>query len=378
MTLRERLAFTSQRGPGFDHIRLFAALIVLLHHCRTVQYADLRDDALFHFSHGFMDFGRFAVVIFFALSGFLVTPGLTRQGDVVTYAVNRSLRIFPGLILNVVLTILVLGPLLTTHSLGSYFSDPQTYRYLKNIVTSMVHYLPGVQTRNGSPLIVNGALWTLRFELLCYIVLAIGSVVGLLVRRRFFLVLWLASYALYVAMNFEPRIASHLSDRFVTFTALFVYFDAGAVLFLFGDYIPFSSSLAIAATAATLIALPLEGGAIVMPLSLPYVAVSCGLSFLPGKALLRHDLSYGVYVIHAPILVALIVLFPGLRIWWVAVAVVFSVTIVLAYASWIFIESPALKRKKAVSQWARRGLEAVNPVRRRRTEIAPSEASTEA
>jgi peptidoglycan/LPS O-acetylase OafA/YrhL len=144
VTLEDKLVSTSFRGPGFDHVRLVAAMIVLLHHCRGLQYPDLKDDPLLHYSAGFMDFGRFAVVIFFAISGFLVTPGLVRTGSVVDYAVHRTIRIFPGLIVNVVLTMLVLGPLLTTHSLVSYFSDPQMYLYAKNISTLTVRYLPGV------------------------------------------------------------------------------------------------------------------------------------------------------------------------------------------------------------------------------------------
>src|ERR1700730_3749205 len=127
MTFHGRLVSVAFRGPGFDQMRLVAATIVLLHHCRGIQYPKIQIDPLYHYSGGYMDFGRFAVVIFFAISGFLVTPGLVRSGSVLDYAVNRTARIFPGLIVNVVLTMLVLGPILTTHSLTSYFTDPGMY-----------------------------------------------------------------------------------------------------------------------------------------------------------------------------------------------------------------------------------------------------------
>ena len=94
-----------------------------MHHCRGIEYADLRDDALSRYSGGFIDFGLLAVVVFFAVSGFLVTPGLVRSGNLIDFTVRRALRIFPGLILVVVLTMVVIGPVLTTHSLASYFSD---------------------------------------------------------------------------------------------------------------------------------------------------------------------------------------------------------------------------------------------------------------
>jgi peptidoglycan/LPS O-acetylase OafA/YrhL len=361
VSLQDRLVLTSFRGPGFDHIRLVAAVIVLLHHSRGLQYPDIQNDPLLHYSAGHMDFGRFAVVIFFAISGFLVTPSLLRVGSIVDYAVNRMLRIFPGLIVNVVLTMLVLGPILTTYSLASYFTDWHVYLYAKNILTLMVRYLPGIVSGDGSPLVINGALWTLHFEVLCYIALAMFSALGLLRRRGLFLALWCASYAVYIAIGMSPTFAGVLFERFATFVSLFVYFGSGVLLYLFRERIPFSLVLASAASALVLLVLPLGGAAVVMPICLPYIVMFCGLCFLPGKALLRHDLSYGVYLIHAPILTAFALTFPDMHIWWIGAATVFVVTLALAYLSWMFVEGPALKKKKIVANWAHRRVELMMP-----------------
>jgi peptidoglycan/LPS O-acetylase OafA/YrhL len=361
MTFQDRLVSVSFRGPGFDQIRLVAATIVLLHHCRGLQYPNFDPnipDPLHLYSGGYMDFGRLAVVIFFAISGFLVTPSLVRSGSLADYAINRTARIFPGLVVNVVLTMLVLGPLLTTHSLKSYFADPQMYLYAKNILTLAVNYLPGVVWRDGSPLIVNGSLWTLHFEVLSYVALAISAAVGLLGRRGFFLALWFVFYAIYIAISIDPAILSeHLSPRFLTFDGLFVYFGSGVLLYLFRERIPFSLVLAGAALALVLAVLPLGAGSIVMPVCLPYIVVVCGLSSLPGRVLVRHDLSYGVYLIHAPILLAFGLAFPIMNnLWWIGAAIVFLVTLALAYVSWISVEGPALRKKKAMSNWVHRAL----------------------
>src|SRR5262249_52530373 len=107
--------------------------------------------------------------------------------------------------------------------------------------------------------------------------------------------------------------------------------------------------------------LPLGAGPIVMPICLPYFVVVCGLSSLPGKGLLRHDLSYGVYLIHAPILIAFGLAFPNMHIWWIGATTVFFVTLVLAYVSWVFVEGPALTKKKVVSNWIHRRIEAIMP-----------------
>ena len=201
--------------------------------------------------------------------------------------------------------------------------------------------------------------------------LAISGAVGLLGRRNLFLALWFAFYAIYIAISIDPTIKSILSERvstfdgrferFLTFDSLFIYFGCGVLLYLFREHIPFSLGLAGAVLALVLAVLPLGAGPIVMPICLPYIVVVCGLSAVPGKVLLRHDLSYGVYLIHAPILVAFGLAFPNMHIWWIGAAAIFLVTLVLAYVSWIFVEGPALRNKKAVSNWVRRCIELITP-----------------
>jgi peptidoglycan/LPS O-acetylase OafA/YrhL len=292
---------------------------------------------------------------------------LLRTGKVVDYAVHRSVRIFPGLIVNVALTIFVLGPILTTEPLLSYFRDPQTYRYAKNILTLVVDYLPGVVAPNGTQLSINGSLWTLHFEVLCYILLGLIGALGVLVRRNYVLVLWCASYATYVAIWSMPPFAAALPARLSTFVNLFVYFGCGVLLYLFRERIPFSAAAACAAAALLLIAMPVGGGPLATPICLPYLTVFCGLSDLSGKAPLKHDLSYGIYLIHAPVLFAFGLTFPNVHTWWLGAVVVFLVTLGLAYASWIFVEGPALSRKKVASDWVHRCIRLIAPALRTRT-----------
>ena len=351
MTLDERLVAVSHRGPGFDQIRIAAATVVLLHHARSVEYADIRVDPLFHYSGGGIHFGFLAVAVFFAISGFLVTPGLLRSRNVIDFASHRILRIFPALIIVVIASMVLLGPALTILTPASYVSDPNLYRYAKNILTLTFDYLPGVINSEGNPILINGALWTLHFEVLSYAMLALASMLGLLYRRSLFLMLFLASYGIHLAISFDPTLVAALPQRFLTFISLFVYFGAGAALFIFADRIPFSIAFAIAALALVMVALPFGLGAVVMPLCLPYIVIVCGLSALPGQSLLKHDLSYGVYLIHAPILTAFSLLFPALRIWWFAAAIVIFITVILSYLSWRFVESPALRQKKCLSNW---------------------------
>lgn len=354
MTVYDKLVATSFRGPSFGHIRITAAVVVLLHHCRNIEYSDIRFDPLFRYSGGEIHFGLLAVLVFFAISGFLVTPSLWRSENVINFAANRILRIFPALIVVVIASIALLGPALTTLPLDSYFLDPGLYRYSKNVLTLTQDYLPGVVNRDGDPIVINGALWTLHFEVLSYATLALTSMIGILRRRDLMLILCLACYGIHLAMTYDPILVAALPQRFLTFMRLFVYFGAGALLFIFADRIPFSGVVAFGALALTVLALPVGLGAVVLPLCVPYMIVFCGLSALPGQPLLKHDLSYGVYLIHAPMVVALSLAFPNLQVWWLAAAIVLLITLAVSYLSWIFVERPALKQKEIVSDWLNR------------------------
>jgi peptidoglycan/LPS O-acetylase OafA/YrhL len=349
MTLKERFTALSNRGPGFDLIRLVAATVVLVHHSQFAEYADIRLDPLFYFSQGYIHFGFLAVAVFFAMSGFLVTPSLVRSGNVVEFAASRMARVFPALIIVVTATMFTLGPILTTFTLENYFLDPLFYKYAKNITTSLSNYLPGVSFKDGRPIVINMALWTLQFEILSYAALALLSVFNALRRRSIYFILFLACYAIHISLWLSPNLTTILPNRFVTFISLFVYFASGGMLFIFSDKIPFSFRLTSIVVFLMFLALPLGLGPIALPIGIPFTIIYLGLLYLPGGFSLKADCSYGVYLFHSPVLVFFLVVFPNIHPWWLVSVVVFLITIILAYTSWTFIEKPSLKRKRMLS-----------------------------
>lgn len=368
MTVHKRLVELSSRGPGFDLIRLIFAIVVLLHHARGLEY-DMEIDPLFRYSGGFIHFGFLAVAAFFAMSGFLVTPSLLRSENVIDFASRRALRIFPALIAVVVLSMVVLGPCLTTFPLTVYFSDSDLYRYAKNALTLTYDHLPGVIDHNRHPILINGALWILHFEVLSYAALVLMNMLGMLRRRLLCLMPFLLSYGFYLAVSFDATLITAVPHRLLTFTTLFVYFGAGVVLFVFADRIPFSMSLAIGAFVIATVALRLGVGAVVLPFCLTYIVMYCGLSVFPGQALLKHDLSYGIYLIHSPILVALSMLMPTMRTWWSITMLAFIITLILSYLCWLLVEKPALKWKNGLRMWLNGRIESLYPSWSKRTSV---------
>ena len=158
----------------FDILRLFAAWLVLFSHCYPLSGrggVEPMASAL-----GIDTLGGVGVSIFFVLSGYLVTLSMERSPNLFEFARRRALRIYPGLIAICLLCVLVLGPLMTTWPLAAYWQHALTWTYLQTASAWVIHYpLPGVFYTNPQPITVNGALWSLPYEITCYGVLALAS-----------------------------------------------------------------------------------------------------------------------------------------------------------------------------------------------------------
>jgi len=74
-----------------------------------------------------------------------------------------------------------------------------------------------------------------------------------------------------------------------------------------------------------------------MPITVAYIAIYLGLTALPDRMMLKQDLSYEIYLIHAPVIITVLSFWPSLHTWWIAVIVVTLATLVFAYLSWTFV-----------------------------------------
>ena len=155
----------------FDILRLLAAWLVLFSHCFPLGARTQSEPWMA--ASGIDTLGGVGLAIFFVLSGYLVTLSLESSSDLLEFMRRRMLRIYPGLTTICLLSVVVLGPLMTTLSQAAYWHHDLTWQYLQNASAWLVQYpLPGVFAKNPVPHAVNGSLWSLPYEITCYLVLA--------------------------------------------------------------------------------------------------------------------------------------------------------------------------------------------------------------
>lgn len=182
--------FASGRNNNFDFIRFIAASMVIFSHAYRLATGRGGDEPLVIFSNSQIWFGHLAVIIFFVISGFLIAQSYERSSNIFVFFWARTLRIFPALIASLIFGVFVVGAIATESSLEAYLSDIKTYDYLNSVFLIKIRWtLPGVFENLPYKGIINGSLWTIPHEVVCYVFVAIFGFLGFLKRRSFVLVI---------------------------------------------------------------------------------------------------------------------------------------------------------------------------------------------
>ncbi|MGO4551856.1 acyltransferase family protein [Lysobacter sp. 2RAF19] len=318
----------------FNVLRLIAAWLVIYGHAWAITGTPGGD--LLARATQVKFAGAIAVDMFFVISGFLIAASLQRN-SVRGYLGSRALRILPALVACVLLSVFVLGPMMTTSH--DYWSA-DTWRYLWSNATlwRAEFHLPGVfETLPQTA--VNGSLWTLPVEARLYLLLLGASLVGLLTAKRYLLP-WLALIAGIAAFAW---FRSPLPDWLGNDLWCVAFFVTGTAAWLWRERIRLSwmPVVALLILAALLRGTPWFAA--------PYFALvaygTLWLAFAPVPAkLAHHDLSYGLYLYGWPSAQIVQTYSPGPpmhNVLWASV-----LAFACAAASWFLVERPALQFKR--------------------------------
>jgi len=336
---------TGGRPTGFDYLRLGLAIGVVCWHSVVTSYG-WNAQAAFAASLA-RPLPAILVPAFFTVSGFLVAGSLERSRTMGMFLGLRAIRIFPALAVESLIAALILGPLLTTRTLGAYFSHPQFWSYFLNILGDPHYYLPGVFTKTPYGM-VNGQLWTEPFELKCYVILGGLGLLGATRRRELFLGLsagYLVLGAIAAAV-LHPELLQTAAGL-VSGWLLIPSFMAGVILYLYREVVPWSWRWGLGALVGGMALLELPMGENLAILPLAYATVVFGLTNPPKPRLLKDaDFSYGIYIFGFAVQQACMQLAPWARHWWWNIALCVPAVTVVAALSWYLVEKPALGLRK--------------------------------
>ena len=174
----------NSRNNNYDFLRFFAATLVLFSHSFPLRGFVYEPMALF--SEGQTTFGEVGVNIFFFISGLLITQSYCRNRSLLIFAKNRVLRLYPGFLVVFCLLAFIVGPLITNMSFNAYLCDPVFKEHLNGLNIMKFHdQLPGVFATNPFPRAIDGALWTIPWEIRCYFDVALIGAIGLFKDKKY-------------------------------------------------------------------------------------------------------------------------------------------------------------------------------------------------
>lgn len=332
------------RNNNLDLIRLIAASLVIWSHAFPIVLGKGAEQPLSGLTHGEFSLGDLGVAIFFVISGYLVCQSMSRLNELTRYVKARTLRIFPGLAFCVLLTIFIIGPLFSTLSPTAYFTSDKTYSYLVAITTLnfLSPFLPGVFEQNPYGAYINGSLWTLKYEIICYFTLALTWKLGLMKKSRIIVTL-LGFAVLYVTTK---------NEHLINLAKLSLFFFAGSAFYLYRDKIPLDWRLLLASGVLLFAFNHSDYLNLAFAACGSYIILYLGYRWPQIINCTRHgDLSYGLYIYGWPAQQMLISAFPEMT---VLQNILFSIALAIPFAwmSWHLIEKPFMRlRKYNFSDW---------------------------
>lgn len=293
---------SKHRDNNFDFVRVVAAFCVIVSH--QFALAGLGEPSVLNVH----SLGGFGVLVFFSISGYLVSRSWEADPNALRFFLKRFLRIWPGLAVVIVLVAFVLGPFVSNLSLRDYYSHPLIWEYLKNLRFSLRDELPLSFVGNALPGAVNGSIWTIPIEVKCYALLGLLGVCGLL--RYHWLITTVTVVAVIAYAVVEPRgddmmvlLSLRPEQRFVLEFSLF--FFAGVMFHTLDVRLSVARqywALGLCLSAA-LLAYALHRPFLALWLAVPIAVLLIGTASTPYIRQTGRfgDVSYGLYLYAFPV-----------------------------------------------------------------------------
>ena len=324
---------------NFDYIRLAAATAVIFSHSFLIAEGHMKNEPLARW-------GIYGVLVFFTISGYLITRSAHASQSILEYGRSRALRIYPALIVCAAFCAAVLGSIYTRLPVADYWMSGLPFHYVARTaamprngwsIPTVFFYPGGGFLAEG----INGSLWSIPQELLCYVIIGFLLVIGLLNRLAAVGAALLSLIFIFMPYPDWPRFLSDfmLVSPSFAFGAAIYFVSGGRTLPAW----PLLGCLAFAAFALLyrpdIRLFPLYG-------SYPILWIACGNSLRLPSLKGFGDISYGVYLYGWPMQQVARSLFDAPPHWSAVFALGLSSAALAGYLSWHLVEKQALRLKR--------------------------------
>lgn len=198
-----RISECNGRSNNLNFMKFIGALLVIYAHSYVITGTT---EQLIKLPIGFRaDWGGIAVAFFFFTSGFYVTKSLLTRQKKRNFWAARIGRLYPALMAVILCTIFIAGPVLSEYSVDLYFHSKDTYKYLLWIFMLPRYKLPGVFANNHLQYTVNGSLWSLILEMICYLGLYCAFCLKLLEKRKLKWLNFIFAGTLFIIFGIRPQ-----------------------------------------------------------------------------------------------------------------------------------------------------------------------------
>jgi peptidoglycan/LPS O-acetylase OafA/YrhL len=338
------------RKNNFDFLRLVFATFVIITHSYPLS-GMLDCDFLCKITNNQVNFSYLGVKGFFIISGYLIFQSLERSKNILDYFWKRILRLFPALIIVLILTI-ILVPFIY-HSEIPIYKNKSYLTYIPNnlILYKTQYTINGVFENNPYKSVINGSLWTIPYEFTMYALLSLF----ILFKKKKTIIKILLSLLLILLMItnlfFSTKLFGYNSIiKLDLVIDLGVFFMAGSFLAAFNfDKIYKQKSILLILSILLITSLYLNIFEYTRYILLPLIVILFALNPIPyfcdiGKKI--GDLSYGIYIYG---FITQQILMHFFKLNYIEL-MIYSILIssLLGYLSWHIIEKQALKYKKLV------------------------------
>lgn len=327
---------------NFDLLRFVFAFVVFLVHAYVLSGAEPLSVSSKYLS------SEIAVKSFFVVSGFLIFMSYEKSRDTRSYFAKRARRIYPAYFF-IILACAVLGSVVSVYRLSDYFS----LQLLKYVVANLLFLnflqpnLPELLEGNSLQA-VNGALWTLKLEVMFYLCVPLA----VLAFRKFgrlsvLIILYICSVIYSMGMEglAEKTGAGFYLELQRQLPGQVVFFIAGAAGYYYLQYLVKYAKWLVPMSVAAFVLQSWLPWAAVQPVALGVLVVyfACVAPIFANFDKYG-DFSYGIYIVHFPILQLMIYYGLFKESPWAMLLVAGALVMMAAFLLWHFIEKPFLRK----------------------------------